>query len=285
MYSCTCSPIKCILLSFHVVSTSGNSVCILVPKHIFRKLFVTVLLFLFIEHVITIPDVSGYLQTREVILTCELHGYQSSFSPPVWFDLGGSEITASTKSKYTITSDEGGNTIVFENGTAIPSVIVWLRIRDLSSADGGTYMCRGVRGGESVTQLVIIAEGKSPPTTPPPTTALPVTTQHTSASNNVLLPTVHRLVSVVTILVIVLLLLIVFIVYLLRKKINKIIHSLIRSTEAVQVPNSLSIHIQEREDTSISVQNVTYEEIAERSVMSLTKNEAYVCVSTPPLEK
>ncbi len=219
-------------------------------------------------------------QTGEVTLTCELHGYQSSLSPPVWLDLGGSEITATTK--YTITSGEGGNTIVFENGTAIPSVIVSLTIRDLSLADGGTYTCRGVRGGESVTQLVIL-EGTAPPTTPPPpTTAPPLTSQRSLAPSNVLLPTVYGLVSIVTILVIALLLLIVFIVYLLRKKINKIKNSLIRSTEAVQVPNSLSI--QEREDTSISVQDVTYEEIAERSVMSLTKNEAYVCVSTP-LEK
>ena len=235
----------------------------------------------YLEHVVSTSGVCGYdyLQTGEVTLTCELHGYQSSLSHPVWLDLGGSEITASTK--YSVTSGSGGNTIVFENGTAIPSVIVSLTIRDLSSADGGNYTCRGVRG-ESVTQLVI-AEGTAPPTTPPPlTTGLPLTTQRTLAPNNVLLPTVYGLVSIVTILVIVLLLLIVFIVYLLRKKINKIVNSLVRSTEAVQVSNSLSI--QEMEDTSISVQDVTYEEIAERSIMSLTKNEAYVCVSTP-LEK
>ncbi len=83
---------------------------------------------------------------------------------------------------------------------------------------------------------------------------------------------------VTVIIVLTILLLIIFIVYLLKKKINKILHFLVRSTEAVQIPNSLSI--QKREDTSISVQDVTYEEIAERSVMSLTKNEAYVCVST-----
>ena len=164
----------------------------------------------FLEHVVSTSGVCGYLQTGEVTLTCELHGYQSSLFPPVWLDLGGSEITACTK--YTITSGEGGNTIVFENGTAIPSVIVRLRIRDLSLADGGNYTCRGVGGGESVTQLVI-TEGTASPTTPtPPTTALPVTTQHTLAPSNVLLPTVHGLVSIVTLLVIALLLLIVFIV-------------------------------------------------------------------------
>ena len=117
----------------------------------------------YLERVVSTSGVFGYLQTGEVTLTCELHGYQSSLSPPVWLDLGGSEITTSTK--YTITSGEGGNTIVFENGTAIPSVIVSLTIRDLSLADGGNYTCRGVRGGESVTQLAIV-EGIAPPTIP-----------------------------------------------------------------------------------------------------------------------
>ncbi len=99
--------------------------------------------YIYIEHVITTPDVSGYLLTGEVTLTCELHGYRSSLSP-VWLNLDGSEIT--TTMQYTITSGEGRNTIIFENGTAIPSVIVSLTIRDLSLADGGTYTCRGVRG-------------------------------------------------------------------------------------------------------------------------------------------
>ena len=211
----------------------------------------------------------GYRHTEEVTLTCELHGYQSSLSLPVWLNTNGSEITTTTK--YTITSGEGLNVIVSENGITNPSVIVMLRIRDLSLADGGTYTCRGVRGGKGVTHLAIL-EGIAPPSTPPLTSLAP---------SNVLLPTVHGLVSIVTLLVIALLLLIIFIVYLLRK-INKTKNSLIRSTEALQVPNSLSI--QEREDTSISVQDVLYEEISERRVVSLTKNEAYVCVSTP-LEK
>ncbi len=204
-------------------------------------------------------------------MTCELHGYQSSLSPPVWLNTNDSEIITTTK--YTITSGEGLNVIVSENGITNPSVIVMLRIRDLSLADGGTYTCRGVRGGKDVTHLAIL-EGIAPPSTPPLTSLAP---------SNVLLPIVYGLVSIVTLLVIALLLLVVFIVSLLRK-INKTKNSLIRSTEALQVdlPNSLSI--QEREDTSISVQDVIYEEISERRVVSLTKNEAYVCVSTP-LEK
>ncbi len=90
----------------------------------------------------------------------------------MWLDLGGSEITASTKYMYTITSGEGGNTIVFENGTAIPSVIVSLTIRDLSLDDGGNYTCRGVRRGESVTQLVIKGSTASPTTQPPTTPSI-----------------------------------------------------------------------------------------------------------------
>ncbi len=90
----------------------------------------------------------------------------------MWLDLGGSEITTTTK--YIITSDEGSKTIVFEDGTTNPSVIVSLTIRDLSLDDGGNYTCRGVRGGESVTQLVIKG-GTAPPTTLPPTTQPPTT--------------------------------------------------------------------------------------------------------------
>ena len=139
---------------------------------------------------ITASDVSGYLQTGEVTLTCELHGYQSSFSPPVWLNTSGSEIT--TSDKYTISSSDGVNTIVLENGTTLPSVVVSLTIHSLTSADEGDYTCRGSRGGESVSQLTI-HEGTaplitttppttSPPTTPPPTTAPPVTTMSTGAN-------------------------------------------------------------------------------------------------------
>ena len=145
------------------------------------------------EDIITAPDVSGYLQTGEVTLTCELHGYQSSFSPPVWLNSSGSEIT--TSDKYTISSSDGVNTIVLENGTTLPSVVVSLTIHSLTSADEGDYTCRGTRGGESVSRLTIrIHEGTvppittpppttSPPTTPPPTTAPPVTTMSTGANN------------------------------------------------------------------------------------------------------
>ncbi len=109
----------------------------------------------------------GYLQTGEVTLNCELHGYQSSLSPPVWLDLDGSVITASAK--YTITSGDGERTITFESGTTVPSQTLSLVIGTLSSADEGNYTCRGVSGAESVTQLTIV-DGTAPLTTQPPTT-------------------------------------------------------------------------------------------------------------------
>ncbi len=117
------------------------------------------------------PDVSGYLQTGEVTLNCELHGYQSSPTPPVWLDLSGSEISNSPK--YTVSSGEGGRTIILEDGTTVPSMTVSLVIRDLSLADEGNYMCRGPNS-QSVTQLVIV-EGTAPPTTQPPSTQPPTT--------------------------------------------------------------------------------------------------------------
>ncbi len=178
--------------------------------------------------------------------------------------------------KYTVSVCEGNNTIILQNGTIVPSIILDIKIHSLSSADGGNYTCHGVRG-ERVTQLTIV-EGTAPPTTLPLTTDTKQPTLAPNNHNHLLLPTVHVLVSIVTILVIALLLLIIFIAYLLRK--IKIKNSLIRSTEAVKVPNSLSI----KERGSIYVQDVIYEEIAERSNMLVTNNEAYVCVSTP-LEK
>ncbi len=187
----------------------------------------------------------------------------------MWLDLiSGSEMNTTTK--YTLFLHEGLNTIILQNGTLVPSIILDITIHNLSLADEGTYTCHGVRGGESVIQLTIL-EGTvlAPPTTPPSPTTPTRSTQPTLAPNNQL-PPEHILVSVVTILVIALLLFIVVIVCLLRKK-NK---SLL--TEAVKVPNLLSV----KEKCSISVQDVIYEEIAERRDMSLTKNEAYVCVST-----
>ncbi len=115
----------------------------------------------YIEHVITTPDVSGYLQTGEVTLTCELHGYQLSLSPPVWLNTNGSETNDSTK--YTVSVCEGNSTIILQNGTVFSSIILDITIHNLSSADGGNYTCRGVRG-ESITQLTILEE-TSPPST------------------------------------------------------------------------------------------------------------------------
>ncbi len=111
------------------------------------------------EHVITTLDVSGYLQTGEVTLPCELHGYQSSLSPPVWLNTNGSETNDSAK--YTVSVCEGNNTIILQNGTVVPSIIFNITIHNLSSADGGTYTCRGVRGECHSTQLTIL-EGTDP---------------------------------------------------------------------------------------------------------------------------
>ena len=86
----------------------------------------------------------------------------------------GSEIT--TSDKYTISSSDGVNTIVLENGLTLPSVVVSLTIHNLMLADNGSYICRGTRE-ETVAQLTIHSEGTAPPTEPPPTiTPLSTTT-------------------------------------------------------------------------------------------------------------
>ena len=76
----------------------------------------------------------------------------------MWLNTNGSETNDSTK--YTVSVCEGNNTIILQNGTFVPSIILDITIHNLSLADGGTYTCRGVRG-ESVTQLTIL-EGTDP---------------------------------------------------------------------------------------------------------------------------
>ena len=87
--------------------------------------------------------------------------------------MNGSEIT--TSDKYNINSSDGVNTIVLENGTTLPSVVVSLIIHNLMLADNGSYICRGTRE-ETVAQLTIHSEGTAPLTTSPPTTPPPSTT-------------------------------------------------------------------------------------------------------------
>ena len=77
----------------------------------------------------------------------------------MWLNTNGSETNDSAK--YTVSVCEGNNTIILQNGTVVPSIILSITIHNLSSADERNYTCRGVRG-ESVTQLTIL-EGTSPP--------------------------------------------------------------------------------------------------------------------------
>ena len=118
---------------------------------------------------------------EEATLTCELHGYQSSFSPPVWLNMNGSKIT--TSDKYTISSSDGVSKIVLENGTTLPSVVVSLTIHNLTSADEGDYTCRGTRR-DSVTQLT---ERTSSGTTSPHTMIQPTHSTSQSKANFFLL--------------------------------------------------------------------------------------------------
>ncbi len=126
------------------------------------------------EFIITAPNVTGYLQTGEVSINCELHGYQSSLSPLAWLDLGGSEIKESDK--YNLSMSDGPHTIILENGTTVPSIILSITINNVSPADEGNYTCRSARGAESVTQLIIIEEGTIP-TVSSSQTYIPVTTE------------------------------------------------------------------------------------------------------------
>ena len=88
----------------------------------------------------------------------------------MWLKLNGSEIT--TSDKYTISSSVGVNTIVLENGTTLPSVVVSLTIHNLKLADEGNYTCRG--SGEATISMLAVQRGTTFP--PSSITSQPTTT-------------------------------------------------------------------------------------------------------------
>ena len=104
------------------------------------------------EVLITSPEVNATCD-QQVTLTCELYGYQPLLSLPVWL-VNDSELTVSDK--LSLNYSEGVHSLVLENGSSLPSVVVTLTIHNVSMADGGNYTCRGVRE-ESVTRLTVIA--------------------------------------------------------------------------------------------------------------------------------
>ena len=106
-------------------------------------------------------EVNGYLDEREVALTCEVHGFLQSTNPPVWQGQDGSIIDSSS-SKYDITSESSSKpSVLISDRSVVSGLRSTLTIRQLSSEDAGRYICV-VDGNSSLIQLSVVP-GTSPP--------------------------------------------------------------------------------------------------------------------------
>ena len=109
-------------------------------------------------------QVTGYLDERQVVLTCEVHGFLRSTNPPTWLGSDGSPIDSNTP-KYTIDISDSSTRIavLLSNGSSVPGQRSTLTINQLGMADEGTYTCI-VDGNSSRTQPTVVA-GSAPPGT------------------------------------------------------------------------------------------------------------------------
>ena len=108
-------------------------------------------------------QVTGYLDERRVMLTCEVHGFLRSTNPPTWLGSDGSPIDSNTP-KYTIDiSDSLSRTaVLLSNGSSVPGRRFTLTINQLEMADEGTYTCI-VDGNSAAAQLTVVAGSAPPP--------------------------------------------------------------------------------------------------------------------------
>ena len=112
-----------------------------------------------------LPDqVTGYLDERRVVLTCEVHGFLRSTNPPTWLGSDGSPIDSNTL-KYTIDISDSSTRIavLLSNGSSVPGQRSILTINQLGMADEGTYTCI-VDGNSFRTQLIVVAGSALPGT-------------------------------------------------------------------------------------------------------------------------
>ena len=112
-----------------------------------------------------LPDqVTGYLDERQVMLTCEVYGVLRSRDPPTWLGRDGSLIDSNTP-KYTIDiSSSSQTTVLLFNGSTsrVPGWRSTLTINQLGMADEGNYACMA-DGNSTIVQLTVVA-GSAPTT-------------------------------------------------------------------------------------------------------------------------
>ena len=103
-------------------------------------------------------QVTDDLDGKQVVLTCDVHGFLRSIDPPTWLGRDDSPINSNTP-KHTINqiSITSPPSVLLSNGS---SVAGWRSINQLDMADEGTYTCV-VDGNSATTQLKVVA-GSAP---------------------------------------------------------------------------------------------------------------------------
>ena len=106
-------------------------------------------------------QVTGYLDDKQVVLTCDVNGFLRSTDPPTWLGRDGSPINLSTP-KHTINqiSITSPPSVLLSNGSSVAGWRSTLTINQLGMADEGTYTCM-VDGNSATAQLKVVA-GSAP---------------------------------------------------------------------------------------------------------------------------
>ena len=103
----------------------------------------------------------GYLDSMTVSLTCEVHGFLRSMTPPTWLDGKGNLVVNS--SNYSVMSTTSSRpAALVSDSSAIQGQRSMFTILRLSEEDEGNYTCM-VDGNSSTVQLLVVPG--SPPTT------------------------------------------------------------------------------------------------------------------------
>ena len=106
-------------------------------------------------------QVTGYLDDKQVVLTCDVHGFLTSTDSPTWLDRDDNPINSSTP-KHTINqiSITSPPSVLLSNGSSVAGWRSTLIINQLGMADEGTYTCMA-DGNSATTQLKVVA-GSAP---------------------------------------------------------------------------------------------------------------------------
>ena len=97
---------------------------------------------------------TGYLDERQVVLTCEVHGFLPSTNPPIWRLRESCTLSSSLSKFFIMTGTTTQPSVLISNVTRVSGLRSTLTIRQLSTKDEGSYSCVA-DGASSLVQLSV----------------------------------------------------------------------------------------------------------------------------------